>query len=273
MLEWEGPGDTTFVLVHGFLDLAYTWHEVAPRLAASAHVVAPDLRGHGDTDWIGPGGYYHFFDYIADLDEVIARTARERLVLVGHSMGGSIASYWAGTYPERVHALALLEGLGPPDQSEADLPGRTARWVEAWRDARRQYRPMASIEQAAARLRKNDPLLGEPLALRLAEASTRPLPDGAPGVTWKHDPLHMTMGPYPYRRAVAAQFWSRITCPVLVIDAAQSRLNLPEAERAARRASFANHRHVTLDGAGHMLQRHQPARLANLLLELAGFTP
>jgi len=44
------------------------------RLATRAHVIAPDLRGHGDTDWIGAGGYYHFLDYVADLDELIART-------------------------------------------------------------------------------------------------------------------------------------------------------------------------------------------------------
>jgi pimeloyl-ACP methyl ester carboxylesterase len=253
------------VLVHGFLDLAYTWHEVAATLAAHAHVIAPDLRGHGDSDWLGAGGYYHFFDYIPELDEVIARLARKRVILVGHSMGGSVASYWAGTRPDRVSALALLEGLGPPDQAETPLPSRTAHWIGAWRDARRQYKPMPSVDEAAARLRKNDPMLGEALALRLAEAGTRRV-DG--GVTWKHDPLHMTMGPYPYRRDAAAQYWSKITCPVLAIDAAQSRMNLSDAERAARRSNFASCRHVTIDQAGHMLQRHQPEQLASLLLEL-----
>ncbi len=253
------------MLVHGFLDLAFTWHEIAERLVTRAHVIAPDLRGHGDSDWVGAGGYYHFFDYIPDLDEVIARCARKRVILVGHSMGGSVSSYWAGTRPDRVSALALLEGLGPPDQSAVPLPSRTAHWIGAWRDARRQYKPMASNEEAAARLRKNDPLLAEPLSRTLAAAGTRPVEGG---VTWKHDPLHMTMGPYPFRRDYAAQFWSKITCPVLVLDAAQSKLNLAEAERAERRAFFEQVRHVTIDGAGHMLQRHQPAQVAELLLGL-----
>jgi pimeloyl-ACP methyl ester carboxylesterase len=252
------------VLVHGFLDLGYTWHEIAERLASRAHVIAPDMRGHGDSDWVGPGGYYHFFDYIPDLDEVIARCARKRVIVVGHSMGGMVSSYWAGTRPERVSALALLEGLGPPDQIGAPLPSRTAAWIGAWREARRQYKPM-SLDEAVARLRKNDPLLAEPLARRLAQAGTRPLEGG---VTWKHDPLHMTMGPYPFRRDYAAQYWSRITCPVLCVDAAQSKLNLSDAERAERRAFFEQPRHVTIDGAGHMLQRHQPEQVANLLLEL-----
>jgi pimeloyl-ACP methyl ester carboxylesterase len=254
------------VLVHGFLDLAYAWHEVAAKLAERAHVIAPDLRGHGDSDWIGPGGYYHFLDYIADLDELIARTARQRLVLVGHSMGGSVASYWAGTRPQRVSALALLEGLGPPDQSEVDLPGRTVQWIEAWKKARAKHKPMASLDDAVARLRKHDPLLGEDLARRLAAAGTRDV-DG--GLAWKHDPLHLTMGPYPFRRDFAAQYWKRVTCPVLVVDGGETIMNLPEPERAARRAYFANHRHVLLPGAGHMMMRHQPDALARLLLELA----
>lgn len=254
------------MLVHGFLDLGYGWHEVAERLASRVHVVAPDLRGHGDSDWIGAGGYYHFFDYIADLDELIARTARKRLVVVGHSMGGSVASYWAGTRPTRIAALALLEGLGPPDQSDIPLPGRTAQWIEAWKKARAKAKPMASLDDAAARLRKHDPLLGKDLATKLAAAGTRAVEGG---LVWKHDPLHLTMGPYPFRRDFAAQYWKNITCPVLVVDGAQTMLNIPEPEREARRAYFASSRHVVLPGAGHMMQRHQPDALAGLLLELA----
>jgi pimeloyl-ACP methyl ester carboxylesterase len=263
VLEWDAGGDTTFVLVHGFLDLAYGWCEVAARLGG--HVLAPDLRGHGDSDWIGPGGYYHYLDYVADLDDVIARLARKRVIAVGHSMGGGVVSYWAGTRPTRPAAVALLEGLGPPDQSEVELGGRTAQWIDAWKRARSKLRVMPSIAEAAARLRSHDPLLDEALALRLAAAGTREV-DG--GVTWKHDPLHATMGPYPFRRDHAVRYWRRIACPVLVVDGARSMLNLPDAERAARRAELPGSRHVVLDGAGHMMQRHRPAELAQLLREL-----
>jgi pimeloyl-ACP methyl ester carboxylesterase len=256
------------VLVHGFLDLAYGWREVAERLAEHAHVLAPDLRGHGDTDWIGAGGYYHFLDYVADLDELIARAARKRLVVVGHSMGGSIASYWAGTRPERLAALALLEGLGPPDQGDVDLGARTAMWIDAWKTARDRVKPMPSVADAAARLRKHDPLLGEALALDLATAGTRPVEAAGGGLVWKHDPLHLTMGPYPFRRDHAARYWRRIACPVLVVDGTESRLNLPAAERAVRRAELAGCRHVELPGAGHMMHRHQPDALAKLLTDL-----
>lgn len=268
VLEWAGPPDatTTFVLVHGFLDFAYGWHEVAPLLAKHHHVIALDLRGHGDSDWIGAGGYYHFLDYVADLDEVIARLARPRVVVVGHSMGGSVAAYWAGARPTRPAALALLEGLGPPDQSAVDLAERTATWIDSWRSARARCKPMTSIDAAVARLRAHDPLLEEPLARRLAIEGTR---HSDAGWVWKFDPLHLTMGPYPFRCDAAVHYWRRIACPVLFVDGAKSAINLPESERAARRTHFAAARAETLPEAGHMMARHQPAALAALLLDIA----
>ena len=267
VLEWEGAAnDLTFVLVHGFGDLGYMWHEVAERLAPHGHVLAPDLRGHGDSDWIGAGGYYYFMDYVADLDDVIAQLARTRVVLVGHSMGGTVCAYYAGMRPKRLHGLALLEGLGPPDMARLDGPDRTATWIDAWRGARTRRKPMASLDEAVRRLRRHDARLDAAAARRLAEAGTRTT---AAGVEWKHDPLHMTAGPHAYRLEVAIRYWQRIACPVVIVDGADSTLNLPEDERARRRAHFANHRHLVVADAGHAIPRHQPERVAELIRALA----
>lgn len=276
VLEWPHPESrTTVVLVHGFLDLAWGWRWVAEHLARDYHVIAPDLRGHGDSDWIGSGGYYYFFDYLADLDSLLPRVCRERTVLVGHSMGGSVASYYTGARAGRggvqPAALALLEGLGPPETVELAPDGqarRVASWMEQWRKVRTQQpRPVATVEQAAARLRHHDPLLGEAQALELARLGTRPVRGG---LAWKHDPLHVTYGPLPFRRQLAAELWSQVTCPVLIVDATASTLRLPEPEAALRRASFARAEHVLLDDAGHMMQRHQPAALAERLRAFVG---
>jgi pimeloyl-ACP methyl ester carboxylesterase len=264
VLEWgESSSELSFVLVHGFTDLAYGWAGVAERLAERHHVVAPDLRGHGDSEWIGAGGYYHFLDYVADLDDVIRRWARPRVVLVGHSMGGSIAGYYAGVRPERLVGLVLVEGLGPPDMAGTDGPVRTAAWIDAWRGARDRVKVMPTLDEAVKRLRRHDELLAEPLARELATHGTLAV-DG--GYTWKHDPLHGTMGPYPYRLDTAKRYWERVRCPVLCIDGGESKLNLPEAERAARRACFASCRHLVIANAGHAVQRHQPAALADAIL-------
>jgi pimeloyl-ACP methyl ester carboxylesterase len=124
---------------------------------------------------------------------------------------------------------------------------------------------MASLDEAVRRLRKHDDRLDEALARRLAEVGTR---KAEGGLVWKHDPLHNTLGPYAFRLEVATAYWKRITCSVLIVDGAESRLNLPADERVRRRAHFANHRHLVVEGAGHMIPRHQPARVAELILGL-----
>ena len=207
-------------------------------------------------------------DYVADLDDVIRQLAHGRIILVGHSMGGSVCGYYAGVRPERIAALVLVEGLGPPDLMGGEGPTRTAAWIDAWRTARSKLKPMASLDDAVARLKKHDERVDDTLARKLAGFATKPAPHGA-GLVWKHDPLHATFGPYAYRLETAKKYWERIPCPVLAIDGAQSQMNLSAEERASRRATFKDIRHLVIDNAGHALQRHQPQQLAAAILEHA----
>ncbi|MCU1282843.1 MAG: alpha/beta hydrolase fold protein [bacterium] len=263
LLEW-GDGDHTVVLIHGFLDNAWGWQPVVDAaLSAGLHVVAPDMRGHGDSDWIGPGGYYHFVDYLADLHELIAQVGRAHVSLVGHSMGGSIAAYYAGAFPERVHKLALLEGLGPPESKEA-MPARVATWLGAWKKVREKSpKSYATIEEAAARITEHDPLATPEMARFLAEKGTTPALGGR--IRFKHDPLHATPGPYGFQLAVAEQFWRRVRCPTLIVAGAQSLMRHLPAEEQRRTVCFQHARRAVVEGAGHMMQRHNPKKLGEIL--------
>ena len=271
LLEWgahDAARDHTVILVHGFLDLAWGFAPMVERgLADRYHVVAPDMRGHGDSDRAGPGGYYHFMDYLADLEDVIAQLGRSRVSIVGHSMGGSVAAYYTGVYPSRVSHLALLEGLGPPDSDWSTWPDRLSAWMAAWKRQRERggSKRYPSLDEAAARLRATDPKVSEPMARRLAEVSTVRTDDGR--LIFKHDPLHLTPAPYLFMVDGARSLWERITCPTLLVDAKDSEFRYSPEEALRRRSAFPNARHVELADAGHMMQRHQPQLLSALLDE------
>jgi pimeloyl-ACP methyl ester carboxylesterase len=276
-LEWGSAQAHTVILVHGFLDSGWAWEEVGGALGERFHVLAPDMRGHGDSDRVGAGGYYHFMDYVADLSEVARVRGKSRLSLVGHSMGGAICAYFAGSFPQRVSHLAMIEGLGVPEQPMG--PDRVARWVGAWTGSgatgtgiavgpRAPHAGYASLEEAAARLRQHDPLLDATRALRLAEHGTHLDADGR--VRFKHDPLHLTPGPYGFTVANMERFLRAIACPTLLVDGGASTFVLPPDEASRRAAMIPMARRVVVPGAGHTVMRHQPDALAALLAEFLG---
>ncbi len=263
VLEWPADSDHTVLLLHGFLDSAWSWEAVVDAgLAGRFHVIAPDFRGHGDSDRVGAGGYYHFVDYLADLDALIPEVARGRVSLVGHSMGGNVATYFCGTYPTRIAKLALLEAVPPPAQSDTG-PERVAAWIAGWRRARStKSEGYATVDEAAARLRERDPRTEPALARRIAELTTREGPDGRR--RFKHDPAHLSTGPFRITPEIAQRFRERITCPTLIVAAADSEYGPPDAPH---RPNVAGARHAVVENAGHMLMRHQPRRVAELLVD------
>ncbi|MBK7582899.1 MAG: alpha/beta hydrolase [Myxococcales bacterium] len=270
VLEWgqELQGQRpSVILVHGFLDMAWGFAPLVAQGLGDRHILAVDMRGHGDSDRVGAGGYYHFMDYVADLAGLVAVLGSAQVALVGHSMGGSIAAYYAGAFPERVERLALLEGLGPPEDETAP-PVRARHWVQAWqRIAAGEGRRYASVDAAAARLRHADPLLSDELSLFFAERGTNALPSGER--SFKHDPLHVTRGPYPFRMDSAQAFWRAITCPVLLMDGAESPFRSLE-NLEERVACLPGAESVTINDASHMLQRHQPEAVARALRAFLG---
>ena len=151
-------------------------------------------------------------------------------------------------------------------------PARVAAWYGAWMriadEAAAGKRGHADLAACAARLRKNDAKLEPELALWLAERGTRVRADGS--YEFKHDPLHLTVGPYGYTVEAAARFWSRIACPTLLVEGEESAFRLSGAEEARRYGAFAHATKVVLPGAAHMMQRHQPAALAQLLVDFFG---
>jgi len=269
LLEW-GEAGPVVLLLHGYLEHAHTWHLVAPRLIdAGYHVYGLDWRGHGDSEWIGAGGYYHFADYTADVAAIVPQLA-ERVALVAHSMGGGAAVIYTGTFPERVSALVSVEGLGIPDTDPDNTPECYRAWVDDLERLAERTPRRFSLDAAAQRLHQGVFRFSADAARHMAEHGTRPDGDAR---AWKFDPLHQTRSPQPYYTAQARAFWRRVTCPVLYIDGGDSPLALPAPE-LEERLRILRARRVTIARAGHHPHLEQPDSFAGEVVKfLQGALP
>jgi len=266
-VEW-GEGDAPpLVLVHGFLDHARSWDAfvaaLRDRLARPRRIIALDCRGHGDSGWVGAGGYYHFPDYILDLDTLIQNLSLPSVSLLGHSMGGTIAFLYAGTFPRRVEALILVEGMGPRGHSFSAAPQRMEQWItDVHLLGQRRAVQYANLEKGAERLRRNNPRLKPDMALHLARHGMRQTPRGK--WVWKFDPLHRTTSPQPFYAGQAQQFFQRIQCPALILWGEESR-QLTRREKKERLEGLAGETHVTIKNAGHMIHHDNPQDMARVV--------
>lgn len=281
VLEWlptDAACDRTVLLVHGYLDLAWGWQAlVAAGLGGRYHLLAPSLRGHGASDWVGVGSMYYFLDYVADVASLVDTHARAHLAVIGHSMGGLVGAYFAGTFPERVDHLAMLEGMSVPEDPTG--PARLRRSIAMRKStlARRGTpaepggRRFKSLDDAVARMRHHDPTLEETQATMLAEHDCTQLPSGE--IVFRHDPLLGPQTPLGFELEVAGRFWSNVRCPVLYVDGEQSTFRLSDAERDRRLALFPDTRFATLPATGHMMLRQRPIELCRILVDFLDTTP
>ena len=258
------------LIAHGFLDFAWSFHFIANELAQRGRLVhAFDWRGHGQTEWVGRGGYYHFVDYLLDLTELTEALDLHLsgYDLIGHSMGGTACAMFAATRPRGLEALALLEGLGPPAEDEPvgddpRLSERIDEWLSGVRKLRgKQPKPLKDLQEALARLRVMHPTLGDAHGLFLAEKGTV-VRDGERYFAF--DPLHRTRAPIPFRIATFRAQLARIQVKTLVLNGEHG---WKPFDHAARAACIQEHEEHTVPKAGHMMHWDSPEHVAVLLHE------
>jgi pimeloyl-ACP methyl ester carboxylesterase len=268
VVTWgHDAASSTVFLIHGFMDAAGTWDRVAPTLAAAGHrVIAPDMRGFGTGARNGPGGYYHFPDYVADLAAIVDALVPpdQPIKLVGHSMGGTVVTLFAGARPERVSRLVSIEGLGPPDNDWSIGPVRMRRWLEELRESR-EAKPIPR-EQARRRLSVAHPgVPPEVLDTRFPHL-VREVGEGL--VEWLYDPLHRTTSPMPFFARLFMEYARQITCPVVFVSGGPNGFHPPDEDE--RLKAFANLETVTFADAGHMVHWTKPRELGELLVSRFG---
>jgi pimeloyl-ACP methyl ester carboxylesterase len=267
-LEWGRPEAPPLVLLHGWGDHAHSWDWVAERLQKDYRIIAPDLRGHGDSEW-SPDGDYSMESMVCDFAELIATLQIAPTRIVAHSLGGNVANRYTGLYPANVSRLVSIEGLGPApkaasDPSFAPLLQRWRQWIERRHAlSGRAQRRYATVEAAMERLRSRNERLDMERALHLTTHGLRQHPDG--GYSWKYDPLNRTRPPFDITLAELEQLWSEITCPTLLCYGTDSWASNPAVDGRARH--FRNARVSLYQNAAHWLHHDQFERFVQELAE------
>ena len=242
-LDWGSAGKPPLILLHGIARTARTFDHVAPHFTANYHVLAVDMRGHGDSAW-DPQGSYVVEDYVRDIAALIAHLKLRNIVLWGNSTGGRVAQMIAGLHPELVTAV-IVEDVGPerPREVSNSRADRMAKEAEGW----------ATADDMLVQVKKENPRTPEPVLKELVRYGSKQRADGR--IVWKRDPAILN-------GFVPTELWSTvrlIKAPIIYVLGGASTIVPLETQREIK-TSLPQAEIVTLPGLGHYPSDEQPAQ-------------
>jgi len=251
-VDWGNESAPPLLLIHGNKDHARSWDWVARELRDEYHVIAPDLRGHGDSAW-AIGGHYMINEFVLDIAQLVDTLGLHPLTIVAHSLGGAVALQYAAIYPERVSNLVAIEGLGPPPKMlEAHRAAPPWKRIEDWIGqvknlSARQPRRYPDIDAAAQRMQEENSFLSPEQAHHLTVHGVARNEDGT--FSWKFDNYTRAFYPESWKPEERRQMWERISCPTLLVRGSESWASDPEEDGRAK--AFSRGEFETIEGAGH----------------------
>ncbi len=259
---WGDPAAPPVVLVHGAYDHGRTWDGFAPRLVELGfHVVAIDVRGHGDSGRLSSGLMWSASTIdLCELARVLAPAPDTPIGMIGHSMGGGQILTAAATMPERFAWLVNLDGLGPPAEGFVhdgivEVATRCLDEIDKFRSS--PPRPWASRDELVERRGAINIRLPRSFLEHLVEFGTREVEGG---FVWKWDPLFRTGVPDGFSLELILAQYRHVAAPTLVLvsseEDAWTEVHDEEAQR--RVAMLADGRLESVPGAGHYVHVEQP---------------
>ena len=257
----HSTGGPSVVLLHGWLDHSHSFDALAEHLPETWRLLLLDFRGMGRSAWLPSGANYQFSDCLADVEALLRAPGLDRVFLVGHSLGGIIATAYAAARPERVLGLSLIESLGPRGGDAQLAPERLRGFLEdLGRAPHRKTYP--SVEAAAARLRENNPTLPEAAALHLARHGTEPVKGG---FAFTFDPTHRRRFAQGFDEAQWLALSAAVTCPVQLILGADGLRLGDDARTQARLAALRGATAPVVLPGGHHVHMECPEAVARAI--------
>ncbi|MEL6387282.1 MAG: alpha/beta hydrolase [Pseudomonadota bacterium] len=256
--DWGNTDAPPLILLHGGRDHSRSWDWVAQALRDDWHILAPDLRGHGDSDWAATGDYSPMAN-VYDLAQLIHQKQLAPVTLVAHSYGGNIALRYTGIYPDTVSKLVAIEGLGPSPKVIKERYGnpvdaRLRDWIDNRRTmSGRQPRRYASLDEAYDRMKSVNHHLSDAQARHLTVHGISQNEDGT--YSWKFDNMFRVFPPFDIPQADIHHLWGRITCPTLLLYGTDSWASNPAED--GRIAHFQDAVVEVYENAGHWLHHDQ----------------
>ncbi len=244
-LEWGKPTAPLMVMLHGALQTAHSWDEVARVLAADYHILVLDQRGHGDSDW-APDGDYKIEAFQKDISGFVEGLKLGPFILIGLSMGGRNSIYYTATHPEQVRALVVVD-IGPETMKEGrkniqQFASKTEEMdsFEAFVEQAHRFNPRRSLENLRERLKWN----------------LKQLPSGK--WTWKYDQVFRSAEMEQVRGRVDLwPFVRRIQCPAMLVRGALSDVLSGDAAHKVVEA-IPGCQYAVVERAGHTVAGDNP---------------
>ncbi|MFT6271046.1 MAG: pimeloyl-ACP methyl ester carboxylesterase [Alphaproteobacteria bacterium] len=256
--EWGDNSKPTIICLHGWLDNSATFHRLAPLLSQDYHLLVVDLPGHGASEPLAMGAHYYIWQNIETLFELLAVKEFDSVHLLGHSMGGVVASLFAGTFTDKVLSLTLLDSLGPMTSESEQTPGQLAKAIIDCQRTSSPLRTFASVDDALKARKKSSPSMTDE-ALRPIVQRNLKVVEG--GYCWRTDARLRHTSKVRLSEDQVSAFLVAISAPVLVIMADQGivpKVWVEKRIKGIKRAQL-----VYLPGHHHFHAEQEPAGAIN----------
>jgi len=259
---WGEPEGMPVLAFHGWLDNAATFDHLAP-LLKDFRLVSIDLPGHGLSENKPSSSSYHFSDIIVEMLEVLNVLGWQSFSLLGHSMGAGVASYLAGTIPEKIKSVILIEGLGSLAQKAEKMPEILRDSAEQWQQLADKKLPLYPDIETAVKVRHHVGGIEESSVRTLVARGLKPVEGG---FTWRSDPKLKIKSRHYLTEEQACAFLREITAPVLLIEAENSKQDQWKELllKRVRHVKILHHRKVSGD---HHLHLDKPQEVASVIHE------